>query len=167
MAPFTVIVGEEVLSTGGEIIGYFLSEEIPRRLSPEETIERIKDQGGLVCIPHPFDRFRTRSHLRTEVLENLVSRIDLIEVFNSRTLLLRDSEQALQFARSHGLPGVAGSDAHVLEEIGRCTMEIPEFNDAVQFKQSILQSKIHRRRTTPVVHLYNIRNRLIKRLGRS
>ncbi len=167
IAPFTVIIGEEVLTSCGEIIGLFLTEEIPRRLSPEETVARIKAQGGLVCIPHPFDRFRPHSRLRRNALEKVMPDIDLIEVFNSRTILLRDSARALQLAQSHGLPGTVGSDAHVIREIGRSFMELPEFNDAEQFRLALGQGKIFTQRTSPLIHLYNIRNRLIKLLKRS
>jgi len=158
------IIGEEVLTSCGEIIGLFLTEEIPRRLSPEETVARIKAQGGLVCIPHPFDRFRPHSRLRRNALEKIMPDIDLIEVFNSRTFLSGDSARALQFAQSHGLPGTVGSDAHVIREIGRSFMELPEFNDAEQFRLALGQGKIFTQRTSPLIHFYNIRNRIRNRL---
>jgi len=162
-APFKVIVGEEMMTTCGEIIGLFLSEEIPSHLSPEETVARVKSQGGLVCIPHPFDRFRPHSRLHRDALERIMPQIDVIEVYNSRTYLLRDSERALQFARVHGLPGIAGSDAHVVREIGRTHMELPDFNDAEQFRLALTQSRIVRRKTGIITHFYNVRNRLVKR----
>ena len=167
IAPFTIIIGEEVLTSCGEIIGLFLTEEIPPHLSPEETVARIKAQGGLVCIPHPFDRFRPHSRLRRDSLEKIIADVDLIEVFNSRTLLRQDATRALQFAQSRGLPGTVGSDAHVVREIGRSFMELPEFNDAEQFRLALGQGKIFTQRTSPFVHFYNIMNRLIKLLKRS
>jgi predicted metal-dependent phosphoesterase TrpH len=162
IAPFKVIVGEEVLTTRGEIMGLFLSEEIPSRLTPVETVARIKAQGGLVCVPHPFDRFRPHSRLRRDVLEELAPDIDLIEVFNSRTYLSGDSARALEFARSHGLPGIAGSDAHVVGEIGRSYVELPEFNDAEQFRLALAQARIVGRKTALLTHFYNVWNRLIR-----
>ena len=167
IAPFTIIIGEEVLTSCGEIIGLFLTEEIPPHLSPEETVARIKAQGGLVCIPHPFDRFRPHSRLRRDSLEKIIADVDLIEVFNSRTLLRQDATRALQFAQSRGLPGTVGSDAHVVREIGRSFIELPEFNDAEQFRLALGQGKIFTQRTNPLIHFYNIRNRLIKLLKRS
>ena len=167
IAPFTVIIGEEVLTSCGEIIGLFLTEEIPRRLSPEETVARIKAQRGLVCIPHPLDRFRPHSRLRRNALEKIMPDVDLIEVFNSRTSLLQDSARALQFAQAHGLPGTVGSDAHVVREIGRSFIELPEFNDAEEFRLALGQGKIFAQRTSPLIGLYNIRNRMIKLLKRS
>ena len=167
IAPFTIIIGEEILTSCGEIIGLFLTEEIPRHLSPEETVARIKAQGGLVCIPHPFDRFRPHSRLRRNALEKIIPDVDLIEVFNSRTFLRQDSARAMQLAQSRGLPGTVGSDAHVVREIGRSFMELPEFNDAEQFRLALGQGKIFTQRASPLVHFYNIRNRLIKLLKRS
>ena len=167
IAPFTVIVGEEVMTTGGEIIGLFLSEEIPSRLSPEETVARIKDQGGLVCIPHPCDRFRWFSRLGGRLVEKVRADIDLIEVFNSRTWLMRDSARARRLAQELGVPGTAGSDAHVVSEIGRAYVELPEFDGADGFRDSISQGQVFGRRTGTFIHLYNTRNRIIKRLSRS
>ena len=167
IAPFKVIVSEEILTSRGEIIGYFLSEKIPPRLSPEETVARIKAQGGLACIPHPFDRFRSGAKLRYNALEKIIADIDLIEVFNSRTILLRDSTRALELARRHDLPATAGSDAHIVQEVGSTYMEIPEFNDAEQFRQALRQGKVCGHRTNFWVHFYGIRNRLVKQFQRS
>jgi predicted metal-dependent phosphoesterase TrpH len=167
IAPFKVIVGEEILTSRGEIIGYFLTEKIPPHLSPEETVARIKAQGGLACIPHPFDRFRSGAKLRNYALDKILPEIDLIEVFNSRTMLLRDSTRALELARRHDLPATAGSDAHIVREVGSTYMEIPEFNDAGQFRQALRQGKIWGHRTNFLIHFYGIRNRLIKQFQRS
>jgi predicted metal-dependent phosphoesterase TrpH len=167
IAPFKVILGEEILTNQGEIIGYFLTEKIPPRLSPEETVARIKAQGGLACVPHPYDRFRSGAKLRNHALEKIIADIDLIEVFNSRTMLLRDSARALELAQKHGLPGMAGSDAHVAREIGSTYMEIPEFNDAEQFRQALRQGKVFGHRTNFFIHFYGIRNRLVKQFQRS
>lgn len=166
IAPFKVIVGEEILTSQGEIIGYFLSEEIPAHLSPEETVKRIKAQGGLVCIPHPCDSLRPQSRLQRRALERIMSQIDLIEVYNSRTLLLRDATRARQLAQKHGFPGTVGSDAHVVQEVGRSFIEIPEFNDAEQFRKALALGRITGNRTSIVIHFYNIRNRLFKLLKR-
>jgi predicted metal-dependent phosphoesterase TrpH len=167
IAPFTIIVGEEMLTTHGEIMGLFLSEEIPRGLSPEDTVARIKGQGGLVCIPHPRDRFRPFSRLRRDAFEKVKPDIDLIEVFNSRTWLQRDSAQARKLAHDLGVPGTAGSDAHVATEIGRAYVELPEFDDVEGFRTAIAQGQVHGSRTGMLVHFHNPRNRIIKRLKRS
>jgi len=167
IAPFKVIVGEEILTNSGEIIGYFLTEEIPPHLSPEDTVKRIKDQGGLVCIPHPCDSLRPQSKLQRRALERIMPQVDLIEVYNSRTMLLKDAARASQLAQKHGLPGTAGSDAHVVQEVGRSYIELPEFNDAEQFRKALTQGRITGNRTSILIHFYNIRNRLFKLLKRS
>ena len=167
IAPFKVIIGEEVLTNQGEVIGYFLKEKIPDRLSPEETVARIKAQGGLVCVPHPYDRFRSGAKLRPQALKKILPEIDLIEVFNSRAMLLRDSARALELAQKQGLPGTAGSDAHIAREIGSTYMEIPDFNDAEQFRQALREGKVFGHRTSFFIHFYGIRNRLVKQFQRT
>ena len=111
LAPFPVIVAEEILTPHGEIMGMFLEERIPSGLPIEQVISRIKAQGALVCLPHPFDTFRGL-RLGNGRLEELVEQIDVIEVFNARCPFLQPSTKAGAFARKHGFPGTAGSDAH-------------------------------------------------------
>lgn len=89
LADFKVIVGEEVKSSQGDIIGLFLSEEVPKGLSPLETVRRIKGQGGLVLVPHPFDAVR-RGPLSPAALREILPYVDLIEVLNARTTFKRD-----------------------------------------------------------------------------
>ena len=98
LAPFTVIVAEEMLTPHGEIMGMFLSETIPSGLSVEETISRIKAQDGLVCIPHPFDTIRG-SALDSNIMKEIVSQIDVIEVFNARNPFRDGSTKAQAFAQ--------------------------------------------------------------------
>ncbi|MDY6916841.1 MAG: PHP domain-containing protein [Chloroflexota bacterium] len=150
LAPFKVIVGEEIDTSSGEIIGYFLHEEIPQGLSAQETIARIKKQGGAVCVPHPFDTFRL-SALRREVLESLVTGIDIIEVLNSRLILLRHADMARRFAESHGLLMSAGSDAHTCAEVGNAYVEMPDFNDRNHFLDALAQGRLVGRRSSPWV----------------
>ena len=141
LAPFKVIVGEEIQTLTGEVIGYFLSEEIPKGLPAEETARRIKEQGGAVCIPHPFDRLRL-STLRRQSLEALVPYTDIVEVFNSRLILRRQCAKAQRFAQAHGLLSSAGSDAHTTFEVGNAYVEMPEFNDKDQFLLALAQGRV-------------------------
>src|SRR4051812_37874207 len=115
--PLNVIVGSEVkTAVDGEIIGLFLHEEVPPRLTFAETIERIHGQGGLVYVPHPFDRFHTPP--ARALLREHVSGIDVLETSNARLWLERDNRAAERFAGEHGLRRGAGSDAHVPAGIG-------------------------------------------------
>lgn len=154
MAPFTVIVGEEIQTLSGEVMGYFLSEEIPSRLPAEKTARLIKQQGGLVCIPHPFDRLRP-STLRRQHLETLLPYIDIVEVFNSRAPLSRHYAKALLFAQNHGLLASAGSDAHTAAEIGSAYVEMPEFNDKEEFCLALAKGKVVGQRARLWVHLWS------------
>lgn len=112
-----VIVGEEVKTTEGDLICLFLQRPIPPGLTPAEAIAAARDQGGLVGIPHPFDRFRN-SMLREVGLSGIASLVDWVEAHNSRVVGGSGNEQAAKFARDHGLPGVAVSDAHSTLEVG-------------------------------------------------
>ena len=161
IAPFTVIVAEEILTPDGEIMGMFLKETIPSGLSAEQTISRIKAQGGLVCIPHPFDMFR-KSALDSEVIEEVAEQIDVIEVFNSRSLLPGASTKAQVFAEKYGIAKSAGSDAHTPNEIGNAYIEMPEFNGRDDFLQALAKGKVFGRRTNPLVHFSSTWARLRK-----
>jgi len=161
LAPFKVIVGEEIETTAGEIIGYFLSEEIPKGLSPLETARRIREQGGAVCIPHPFDRMRL-SALHHQNLETLLPYIDIVEVFNSRLLLRRQCAMAQRFAQAHGLLSSAGSDAHTIFEVGNAHVEMPDFNGKDQFLLALAQGRVGGRRSAPWFRLWSDWARLAK-----
>ena len=147
-----VIIAEEIKTPFGEITGFFLKEEIPRDLSPEETCKRIKEQGGLVSIPHPYDRFR-RSVLDDEALDSIMPYIDIVEVFNSRTPFLRDSQKALDFAKKHDFLANAGSDAHTPGELGHVYVEMSPFDGPEEFKNSLRHAKINGRRSSPLYHV--------------
>ena len=116
----TVIVGEEIRTTAGDMIGLFLETSIAPGMSPAETAAAIHEQGGLVGLPHPFDRFRSSGGALADAdraLRELAAAVDYVEVHNARAVG-RANERAALFAREHGLPGVASSDAHSLLEVG-------------------------------------------------
>jgi predicted metal-dependent phosphoesterase TrpH len=115
-AALTIIVGAEIRTNDGDLIGAFLQRPVTRGLSAVDTIGAIRDQGGLVGIPHPFDRFRG-SLLRDARMEALVPLVDWVETHNAR-LLGGGNERAAEFAAGHGRPGVAASDAHTVLEVG-------------------------------------------------
>ncbi len=125
--PFRVVVGEEVYTRDGELIGLFLERVVPPGLSAEDTIARIHEQGGIAYVPHPFSRNRVR-HIRRDALERIAPLVDALEIFNAREALAGDNRRALAFARERGLPGGAGSDAHRPSEIGRAFVEVPPFS---------------------------------------
>jgi predicted metal-dependent phosphoesterase TrpH len=164
IAPFTVIVAEEILTPYGEIMGMFLEETIPSGLSVEKTLSRIRAQNGLVCIPHPFDRLR-HSALRSKILEEIADQIDIVEVLNARAIFGRSSTKARAFAAKHGTAQSAGSDAHTPYEIGNAYVEMPEFKGKDDFIQALKKGKISGHRTNPFIHFASIWARLKKKLG--
>ena len=123
-AGFPVIVGEEIKSSRGDIIGLFLEEPVPPRLSPAETAKRVKEQGGLVGIPHPFDRVRPTA-MGLAALREVLPWVDFLEGYNAHTLLSRDNRRGVEFAEAHSLPVVACSDSHSALELGRTYTEVP------------------------------------------
>ena len=167
LAPFFVIIAAEIKTTAGEVTGLFLSEEIPRGLSPVETAQRIKAQGGLVSIPHPFDRFR-RSPMSLQGMEEVLPYADIMEAFNARTTLLRDIAKGHRLAVEHDLLVTAVSDAHTLGELGRTYTEMPEFDGTPQgFKAALADARLVERRASPLVHfastIEKLRNRYFHR----
>ena len=163
-APFKVIVAEEILTPEGEIMGMFLKETIPSGFSVEETLARIKAQGSLVCIPHPFDRFRP-SAMRYDTLKRIVGQVDIVEVFNARTMPLYNRGRIKAFAEKHNLYRSAGSDAHTLAEVGNAYVEMPEFEGRDDFLQALAQGKICGHSTNPLRHFCSLGNRIRKRLS--
>ena len=165
MAPGRVIVGEEIRTSEGEVAGLFIEEAIPPGLSPEETIERIKSQGGLVYITHPFDPFR-REVLRREALYRIEPLIDAIEGFNARNLLRRSNRKALRFAAERSIPVGAGSDAHTRFEIGRGYVLIEPFQSPQDFLIKLKSARIGGRKVSPLFNLFTKLYKTAKGVGR-
>ncbi len=161
LAPFPIIVAEEILTPHGEIMGMFLQEGIPSGLSIEQVISHIKAQGALVNIPHPFDTFRGLK-LDSKRLEDLAEQIDIIEVFNARSPIPRCSTKAQALARKYGIPGTAGSDAHTPDEMGNTYVEMPEFNGRDDFLQALRKGRISRHKTSFLVHFSSTWTKLKK-----
>jgi predicted metal-dependent phosphoesterase TrpH len=136
-----VIVGEEV-KTGdqGEVIGLFLTEKIPRGLTLDETIAEIRRQGGLVYVPHPFDRLHTVPDY--EHLMGIVEEVDAIEVFNPRVALPAFNEEAARFAAKYRLVAGAGSDSHVAQGLGSVRIRMRDFDGPDEFLESLRDADI-------------------------
>ena len=152
MAPFRVIPGEEIKTTEGEIIGLFLQEEIPRGMGPRATAEEIRRQGGIVYVPHPFDRLR-KGRISPKGLLEILDLVDAVETYNSRITFQGDVREAERFALQHGKLQGAGSDAHVWWELGRSYVEMPEFEGRDGFLASLANGRILGRLSSPAVHL--------------
>jgi len=140
--PCRVIVGEELRTGAGEVIGLFLTERLPFGIGHVEAATRIRDQGGLVYIPHPYDP--TRHCLREEALGELLDLglVDALEVFNAKTSLASLNERAAATARQRELPGGAGSDAHVPEALGAAYVEMPDFDGPAAMLAALHEAQV-------------------------
>ncbi len=121
-----ILIGEEVRTTGGEICGLFLEEWVPDHLSPVETMDRIRAQGGLVYVPHPFDLLKMK-RLKGRELASLSDRIDIIEAFNGKPRLPLANVLARRFLARHPFPRGAGSDSHEPTHLGAAYVEMEDF----------------------------------------
>jgi hypothetical protein len=162
--PEFVIVGEEILTTHGEILAFFVSEWVPPRLSHQETLDRLEAQGAVISVSHPFDPHRNQPWTEP-MLEAILPRLDAIEGFNARSLQARYNEQAQAFALAHRLPMTAGSDAHIGLEIGAAYLEIAPFVTAQELKIGLPEAKIQGRLSPSWVHFFSVFNRARGRLG--
>jgi predicted metal-dependent phosphoesterase TrpH len=146
IAPFQVIIGEEIRTRDGEISGLFLKERIPPNLSAEETVDLIKAQGGLVYVPHPFAT-GVYMRLRKAKLDALIHKVDIIEGWNSRGLMKRHDYLAQTYAMAQGKPFAAGSDAHSRFEIGAAYMEMDPFKGKADFLEKLKAGTLVGRKT--------------------
>ena len=139
-----VIVAEEVKTAEqGEVIGLFLEEKIPKGLTMAETIAEIRAQGGLVYVPHPFDRFHSVPDY--EHLLDIVEEIDLLEVFNPRVAVTSFNEEAVRFARKYRIVPAAGSDSHVAQGLGSVRQRIHDFDGPAEFLEAMRGADITRK----------------------
>jgi predicted metal-dependent phosphoesterase TrpH len=139
-----VIPGEEIKTDDqGEVIGLFLSEQIPRGMPFGETVEAIRAQGGIVYLPHPFDRLHAIPEPAT--LHRHLAHVDVLEVYNARLLFEAYNEEALRFARKYDLTIGAGSDAHVLQGVGTGAMRMRAFDGPEEFLLSLRTAHVLRR----------------------
>jgi len=150
--PKLVIVGEEILTTKGEILAAYLFEEVPPYLSPQETIERLRDQGAFISVSHPFDKMRKGGWLLDDLLE-ILPYVDAIEVYNSRCMNPRFNRTAQVFAERHDIPGTVGSDAHTAFELGRSILLLEQFEGPEEMREVIRRGDPKVKWSPPWIHL--------------
>jgi predicted metal-dependent phosphoesterase TrpH len=160
--PELIIIGEELLTTRGELLVAFVQEELPRGLEPMTAIEKLKAQGAFISVSHPFDRRRHGWALQD--LLAITPYVDAIEVFNARCQWVGLNQMAADFARMHKLSGTAGSDAHILGEIGQATFRVPAFDTADELRSVIAQAVIEGRLSSPFIHVTSTYARIYNRL---
>lgn len=163
-----LIVGEEIRTVDGDLLGLFLSEAVPPGMSAVETAAAIREQGGVVGLPHPFDGFRSSGGSRAgeaeQKLEELATIVDYVEAHNARAY--RDANPlAAAFAQRHELPGVASSDAHSIIELGVATTVLPgAFSTAQEFLALLPQAEITPGRASYYVRLWTPLAKLVNRV---
>jgi predicted metal-dependent phosphoesterase TrpH len=150
--PPRIIIGEEIMTTRGELLCAYVTEEIPRDLPPLEAITRLRQQGAFISVSHPFDALRN-GHWELNDLLAILPQVDAIETFNARCMSADYNTQAQAFAKEHDVLGTAGSDAHAGFEVGRASVQLPEFQDAASLKASLAQARFDVQLSSPWVHL--------------
>ncbi|HYR48824.1 MAG TPA: PHP domain-containing protein [Candidatus Eisenbacteria bacterium] len=138
MAPALAIIGEEVKTREGEVIGLFITGRLPPYLPPEDVMDMIHSMGGLTYIPHPLDRHR--AHFRGERLVELADRIDIIETYNAWCEPAAN-QAAARLATDLGKVGATGSDAHSAIELGRSWMEIEDYTSPQDFLEKLRDAR--------------------------
>lgn len=159
-----VIVGEEIMTSAGELLAAFVEEKIPPGLPPLEAIARLRDQGAFISVSHPFDVMR-KGHWELSDLEQIVPLVDAIETFNARCFSAEHNHQAQEFAQDKDILGTAGSDAHAAFELGKAQMILPEFHDADSLRLALAQVQFQVSMSAPWVHFISRYATLRKKLG--
>lgn len=159
--PQRFIIGEEILTTGGELLAVFVKEEIPKGLPYPKAIARLIEQDAFISVSHPFDRTRNGAWELPDLLAILPA-IDAIEVFNARCMLPNANKLAKDFAEQHHLPVTAGSDAHAAFELGAACLRLPDFHDAASLRHAILQGQVEGRMSPGWVHFVSLFARMRK-----
>lgn len=150
--PMWIIPGEEIMTTEGELLAWYIKEEVPPQLTPQETIERLRDQHAVIGIAHPFDRYR-RGAWQPEQLTEIVDLVDCVEVFNARCIHNEDNLKALDFAKEHNKLMTCGSDAHSPQEYGKAVLKTRPFaNTADGLRQALQDATREETQSSPLIH---------------
>jgi predicted metal-dependent phosphoesterase TrpH len=158
-----IIVGQEVTTTDGDIIGLYLKNAIPSGLSAKEAVKLIHIQDGIVCIPHPFETLRKGVNLK--VLDNIVNSVDLIEAHNGRAVFQNFSSSAIIWAETNNKPSVASSDAHGFKGVGRTYTNIKKFPTGPEELIELINDAKLTAKNPPFITLtYPAKNMILKKL---
>ena len=161
--PELIIVGEEIMTTKGEILAAFVMEEIPANLTPQRTIQLLREQGAFISVSHPFDELRKGGWMETDLLE-ILPLVDAIEVYNSRCMLPRFNRRAGLFALMNNVAGTVGSDAHAAFEVGRSLMLLDQFTGPDEMRKIIRKGIPKVKWSPPWFHLTSRYASMMKKL---
>jgi predicted metal-dependent phosphoesterase TrpH len=166
LAPELIIVGEEVMTTEGELLAFFVREWVPPGLTPQETIARLRDQGAFISVSHPLDRLRRGAWDEAALLE-IIEQVDALEVFNARCTFNADNAAALDLAQRHDKLKTVGSDSHTAREIGRATVEMAPFDSVETFHTNLASARFHTTLSSVWIHFASTYAKWVRRLGLS
>jgi len=164
--PMLVIPGLEIMTTRGELLAWYVRGPVAPGLPPAETISRLRDQGAVIGVAHPFDRYRRGAWKEADLIP-ILRQLDCIEVFNARCISNEDNERAYRFALDQGIPIMTGgSDAHTAREYGHAPMRMPAFaNNANGFRQALAESERVENLSSKMVHVATTWAKWVRRLG--
>lgn len=162
--PARVIVGEEIQTQQGELLAYYLEEEVPAGLTPHEALRRLREQGAFISVSHPFDPHRQGAWGPQALLE-ILPHVDAIEGFNARSMTNAPNRRAADFARQHGVLQTVGSDAHAAWELGRATLRMPAFEGPAEMRAALQRAERVGGLSPAWVHLLSRWASWRKRLG--
>ncbi len=165
LAPELAIIGEEVMTTQGELLAYFVQETVPPGLSPVETITRLRAQGAAISVSHPFDRLRHGAWQASD-LAAILPLVDAIEVFNARCIYPEDNARALAFAVKHAMLGTVGSDAHSHMELGRAVLRVEAAETPADLVAGFTSGQPVTRLSSPLIHFTSRAAKMWKRVRR-
>ena len=161
--PELIIVGEEIMTTKGEILAAFVAEEIPPYLTPLETIRLLKEQGAFISVSHPFDELRKGGWREGDLLE-ILPHVDAIEVYNSRCMFPRFNRRAGLFAQRYNIAGTVGSDAHTAFEVGRSLLLLDQFTGPDEMREVIRRGIPKVKWSPPWFHLTSRYASILKKI---
>lgn len=161
--PQRVIVGEEILTTQGELLAYFVKEHIPAKLPPMEVVKRLREQDAFISVAHPFDTTR-KQHWSEESLEPILPLLDGFEVFNARCLKMQPNQLAMAYAQKHNLLHMVGSDAHFAYELGRSTLDIADFSNRQEMRAAVKAAQASVKLSGSWVHFYSLYAKWYKKI---
>ena len=159
-----IIIGEEIASKDGEIIGLYLQKTIPQGLTAKQTLQQIRVQGGLVYIPHPFETFR--HGLKINTLEQIKNEIDIIEVFNARAKWRGNSNLALDFTQRYKIATAASSDAHGQKGVGTSFSIVNEAPSPKTLPDLLKKGTLHKQFAPAITYLYPSINKIKHKFGK-
>jgi predicted metal-dependent phosphoesterase TrpH len=163
LAPELIVVGEEIMTTAGELLAFFVREWVPPGLAPAEAIGRLREQGAFISVSHPYDRLRHGAWEEPALLE-IIDAVDALEVFNARCIFKGDNAAALALAQRCNKLQTVGSDSHTAREMGQAMVEIEPFQSVDEFRAKLAKARLLTRLSPAWIHFASTYAKWVRRL---